>query len=170
MERIFPIRQDSTRGVTDQCSPCVYIVETLEHDGSPPVVRSEARAIVSRHMLDSEAVRVSKGCLLAQDLGIALRRVGSCERLTFTNPGERKLDAWLDANAFVTWQVSDRPWELEAEVLRSDVPLPLNIRDNPCAAHTSRLSEIRRRAVATALTLPVVADNGGPRRSPVETP
>lgn len=57
--------------------------------------------------------------------------------MTFTNPGEQALDAWMDANAFVTWQASERPWEIERRILASGTPLPLNIRDNPCVAHTS---------------------------------
>lgn len=113
-------------------------------------------------------LRKTLGCLLADDLGFSLRRVGSGERLTFTNPGERVLDEWLAENALVTWVVAERPWEKERQVLKSGVPLPLNIRDNPCAAHTELLSGVRRRAVAAALALPVVADNGGARRVRLE--
>lgn len=84
--------------------------------------------------------------------------------MTFTNPGEQALDAWMDANAFVTWQASERPWEIERRILASGTPLPLNIRDNPCVAHTERVRNIRRAAVADAFLSPIVSDNGGPRR------
>jgi hypothetical protein len=67
-------------------------------------------------------------------------------------------------NAFVTWYVCDQPWLLEREILTSGLLLPLNIRDNPCEAHTAVVRAARRAAVADALNLPIVTDNGGPRR------
>ena len=104
------------------------------------------------------------GCLLAGELGIALRRVGSGGRLTFTNPGEQVLDQWMATNAFVAWRAMDRPWEAERELLASGLVLPLNLRDNPSATHTSYLSGVRAQARLAALGLPVLADSGGPRR------
>ncbi|MGH6963812.1 MAG: GIY-YIG nuclease family protein [Phenylobacterium sp.] len=138
-------------------------------NGRPPS-RSTLRQRLRTHYAGNAAgstLRKTLGCLLTSELGYPLRRVGSGDRLTFTNPGEQALDSWLEANAFVTWVVSDRPWEVERQVLLSGIPLPLNIRDNPCAAHTEHLGGVRRRAVAAALALPVVADNGGARRLPV---
>lgn len=70
-------------------------------------------------------------------------------------------------NAFVTWHVCDQPWELEREILASGLPLPLNIRDNPCEAHTAVVRAVRRAAVEAAHKLPIVTDNGGPRRGVV---
>lgn len=133
--------------------------------------RSNLRQRLRTHYAGNAAgstLRKTLGCLLEDDLGFALRRVGSGERLTFTNPGERLLDTWLEENALVTWVVSERPWEVEREVLRSGVPLPLNIRDNPCPAHTELLSGVRRRAVAAALALPIIGDGGGARRARME--
>jgi hypothetical protein len=96
-------------------------------------------------------------------LDIALRRVGSGDRFTFTNPGEQLLDQWMDANAFVTWIAADNPWLVEKEILRSQLPLPLNVRDNNSDVHTSVIKEVRARAIAQARALPIVADSGGPR-------
>lgn len=109
-------------------------------------------------------LRLTLGCLLGDDLGLRLRRVGSTHRLTFTNPGEQALDHWMAEHAFVSWHVVERAWEAEREILGSSLPLPLNLADNPSAAHTSFLGEARRRARLAALELPALADSGGPRR------
>lgn len=109
-------------------------------------------------------LRKTLGCLLASETGFPLRRVGSGQRQTFTNPGEQGLDTWMSENAYVTWHPCDRPWVVERKILASGLPLPLNIRDNPCEAHTLVVRAVRREAVAAALELPIVTDNGGPRR------
>lgn len=112
---------------------------------------------------EGSTLRKTLGCLLASETGFSLRRVGTGSRQTFTNPGEQALDAWMRENAFVTWLACDRPWEVERAILRSGPPLPLNIRDNPCEAHTALVKAVRREAVATALQLPIVSDSGGLR-------
>ncbi len=48
-------------------------------------------------------------CLLADELGIQLRRVGSGRRRTFAD-GEQVLSEWMAENAFVSWVVRERPW------------------------------------------------------------
>ena len=113
---------------------------------------------------EGSTLRKTLGCLLGPDLGIALRRVGSGTRYTFTNPGEQALDAWMQENALVGWLETDRPWELERSILQSGLPLPLNVRDNPSVLHTSVITSIRRAAVRDADGLPIIADGGGPRR------
>jgi hypothetical protein len=113
---------------------------------------------------EGSTLRKTLGCLLAAETGFPLRRVGSGTRQTFTNPGEQALDDWMDENALVTWLVTDSAWELERRILHSGLPLPLNLRDNPCQAHTSFLKSVRSNAAAGALQLPVVGDSGGPRR------
>jgi hypothetical protein len=112
---------------------------------------------------EGSTLRKTLGCLLAQQTGFPLRRVGSGNRQTFTNPGEQALDTWMSENAFVAWHACDRPWELEREILASGLPLPLNIRDNPCEAHTAVVRAVRRAAVAAALDEPIVTDSGGAR-------
>jgi len=56
--------------------------------------------------------------MLADRLGIELRRVGSGGRLTFTD-GEPVLSRWMAANALVSWEASDRPWEVEDALIDS---------------------------------------------------
>jgi hypothetical protein len=109
-------------------------------------------------------LRKTLGCLLSERLAIGLRRVGSGERLTLTNPGEQVLDDWMSENAFVTWQVTPQPWTLERSILASGLPLPLNIRDNPCVAHAGFLQGVRGLAVRAALAADVIPDGWGPRR------
>jgi hypothetical protein len=53
---------------------------------------------------------------LAGQLGIQLRRVGSGRRKTFAD-GEQLLSAWMSQNAFVSWVIRERPWELEQDLL-----------------------------------------------------
>jgi hypothetical protein len=113
---------------------------------------------------EGSTLRKTLGCLLALETGFPLTRVGSGIRQTFTNPGEQALDAWMSENAFVAWHACDQPWEVEREILGSGLPLPLNIRDNPCEAHTAVVRAVRRAAVAAALDAPIVTDSGGARR------
>ncbi len=112
-------------------------------------------------------MRLTLGCLLAEELGIALRRVGSGGRYTFTNPGECRLDEWMSQHALVTWIEADRPWELEREILASGLALPLNIHGREQTESASRLSAIRSEARRRANEMPVVPDRGGPRRPSV---
>jgi hypothetical protein len=55
---------------------------------------------------------------------------------------------------------------VEGEILASGLPLPLNIAGNPCVAHSEYVSPLRRAARLDADRLPVISDNGGPRRLP----
>ena len=129
--------------------------------------RSNIRRRLQTHYAGNASgstLRLTLGCLLASKLGIGLRRVGSGGRYTFTNPGEQVLDTWLAANAFVGWHTCESPWQVEKMILSSGLPLPLNIADNPCAAHKAHLSPIRRAARVTADKLDVIADNGGARK------
>ena len=109
-------------------------------------------------------LRLTLGCLLAVRLGITLRRVGSGKTRTFTNPGEQALDAWMARHAKVVWVAMERPWDLEAQLIRA-LSLPLNIMDNEAHAFCARLRGLRRETLARALEMPV-ADRGG-RRSAV---
>ena len=70
-------------------------------------------------------------------------------------------DRWLATHAHVAFTAFDRPWEVEARLLKM-ISLPLNISGNAahsCAADLSRLRAISRREAAV---LPVVADSGDP--------
>lgn len=97
---------------------------------------------------------LSLGCLLGKRLGIQLRRVGSGKRMTFSE-GEKRLDAWLDKNAFVAWRVQRQPWLLEEELIAS-LSLPLNLDGNDRHPFASVLAAIRREAKAAAKLLSVL--------------
>jgi hypothetical protein len=136
--------------------------------------RAPSRSTIKRRLqthfggnASGSTLRLTLGCLLRHQLNIDLRRVGSTGRYTFTNPGEQQLDDWMAAYAFVTWHTCERPWEIEDAILRGGLPLPLNIADNPCLAHTGYLSPIRREARIRANQHPVIKDNGGPRKRAV---
>ena len=94
---------------------------------------------------------------LCKGLAPTERRAGSGKRMTFTNAGERWLDAWMLENAFVTWLEHEEPWLLENELLRT-VSLPLNLKGNRHHHFATQLSGLRRRANAYARELPIVND------------
>jgi hypothetical protein len=131
---------------------------------SRQTVRSRLRTHYSGNA-EGSTLRLTLGTLLADELGITLRRVGSGGRYTFTNPGECVLDDWLARNAFVTWVAPEKPWEVERQVLGSGLALPLNIHGNPRAHLTKTLSAARSAAKRRANELPIVSDSGGPRRA-----
>ena len=108
-------------------------------------------------------LRRTLGCLLGPQLGIQLRKVGSGGRYTFTNPGEQKLDAWIQQHAFVTWVETEVPWELETHMLSSGPRLPLNLDNNPWAEAVALVKAVRLKARQLADELEIVVDSGGPR-------
>lgn len=104
---------------------------------------------------EGSTLRLSLGCLLADELGIELRRVGSGHRLTFST-GEAVLSQWLEGNARVAWHVcAEKPWQLEEELI-SKLNLPLNLDMNTDNPFHSILTEVRRAAKAEARVLPIV--------------
>jgi hypothetical protein len=109
-------------------------------------------------------LRLTLGCLLADKLGIKLTRVGSGGRYTFTNPGEIKLDAWMEKNALVCWLEHPRPWQLLEEHLLKTLSLPLNIQGNDHNAFVTTLRVCRHAARVAAEAAECVPDSGGPRR------
>ena len=135
-------------------------------NGRPPS-RSHIHKRLRTHFGGNAAgstLRLTLGCLLEQEIGTVLQRVGTSSRLTFTNPGEQLLDGWLHRHARVVWAEHPTPWEPEHQLLASGLPLPLNIDKNPCKAFTTRLSALRKAARQHAETLPLIGDSGGPRR------
>ena len=66
--------------------------------------------------------------------GIRLRRVGSGNRLTFVK-GEQVLWAWMAENAYVSWVVRERLWELEDELI-AELDFPLNLHGNSPSGST----------------------------------
>jgi hypothetical protein len=79
-------------------------------NGRPPS-RQNLGTCLRYHMrgnAEGSTLRPSLGCLLSEELGLKLRRVGSGNRLTFCD-GEKLLSEWLAENAFVTWEVTPDP-------------------------------------------------------------
>ena len=104
---------------------------------------------------EGSTLRLTLGCLLSDELGLKLRRVGSGNRLTFYD-GEKRLSEWLAENASVVKEATPEPCLLE-HALISAVPLPLNLDQNASHAFCSTLTVIRRAARDAARVLPVVS-------------
>jgi hypothetical protein len=107
---------------------------------------------------EGSTLRKTLGCLLADELGIQLRRVGSGSRMTFGG-GEQALSGWMAENAFVSWVVREAPWEFEDDVIVG-LDLPLNLKGNQHNPFHLVLTGVRARCVAEARTLPVLANDG----------
>lgn len=125
-------------------------------DGKPPS-RQTLRSRIHKHYrgnASGSTLRLTLGCLLAEKLGIELRRVGSRQRRTFSQ-GERLLSAWMEANALVCWAECNEPWIVEEQLIRTISP-PLNLDQNACHAFRSVLKVIRKEAADRARELPVV--------------
>jgi hypothetical protein len=130
-----------------------------------PPSKGNLRSRLRHHFAGNAAgstLRKTLGCLLSPTLKIELRRVGSGERQTFTNPGERTLDKWIQQHAKVAWSTIESPWLAEDRFL-AKMPLPLNL-DGNIHPFRPKLVAIRKAAVAVALGAGVIVDNGGPRR------
>jgi hypothetical protein len=103
---------------------------------------------------EGSTLRLTLGCLLSDELGIELRRVGSGKRMTFGS-GEDELTRWMAENALVAWQVCPEPWTLEEHLIRT-VALPLNLDQNRDHPFHGKLSSLRSACKARARTLPSV--------------
>lgn len=102
---------------------------------------------------DGSTLRLSLGCLLADQLGIELRRVGAENRFTFSTEGEESLSQWIEENARVVWHVCEEPWKLEEELIAA-ADLPLNLAKNPNGFKL--LSELRRAAKVKARAMTIL--------------
>jgi hypothetical protein len=129
-------------------------------NGRAPSKGQLRQRIVTHYAGNAEGstLRKTLGCLLAPDLGIQLRRVGSGSRRTFVD-GEQTLSRWMADHALVSFVPHGLPWELEDELIAT-LDLPLNLDGNSRNAFHVQLTEVRKRAVATANELPVVPNPG----------
>jgi hypothetical protein len=107
---------------------------------------------------EGSTLRLTLGVLLAEPSGFPLRRVGSGKRMTFTHLGEQWLDAWMEANAFVTWVEHPEPWAVEAGVF-ARLSLPLNLQDNEHHAFHALLSAKRAEAKRRAAKEPIASEH-----------
>src|SRR5215469_9061780 len=117
---------------------------------------------------EGSTLRKTLGCLLADELGIQLRRVGSGNRMSFAE-GEQALSAWMAKNAYVSWVAREWPWELEDELIAT-LDLPLNLQGNPHNQFHPVLTGVRARCVAQAKALRVVPNPGIGGGRKVRTP
>ena len=99
-------------------------------------------------------LRLTLGSLLAEQLGIQLRRVGSGQRLTFSE-GETALSEWMSAHARVCWVTTASPWFLESRLIE-ELTLPLNLDQNKRSGFHQQLSALRAQQRASARDLPVI--------------
>jgi hypothetical protein len=128
-------------------------------NGKPPSRQRLANRIRYHFTGNAEGstLRLTLGCLLADMLGIELRRVGSGKRMHF-GPGEARLSEWMGKNAEVVWTQHAAPWELEAELI-AELSLPLNLAQNVRHPFHPALSEIRQAAKVRARNLPIGHDS-----------
>jgi len=110
-----------------------------------PASRQTLRTRVRYHYRGNAAgstLRLTLGVLLADQLGIALRRVGSTgNRLTFSD-GEAALSKWLAEHARVCWAVDLQPWVVESQLI-NEVVLPLNVDQNVHSGFHAQLTAAR---------------------------
>lgn len=100
---------------------------------SPSNARSKGslRSRIKGHLLGNAAsstLRLSLGSLLAAELDLRPSLFGSRRRVTF-GEDEKRLDVWLEANAFVTWIEQCNPWKFEPQLIERIQPA-LNIDHN----------------------------------------
>jgi len=93
---------------------------------------------------------------------LAVRRVGSGNRLTLTHMGEQWPDRWMAQHARVCWVEHPQPWELEDALLRQ-IALPLDLQGNKHHPFHAKLTARRQAAKAAARELPVAAEGNQQR-------
>lgn len=124
-------------------------------NGRPPSKQTVKTRVRYHYTGNAEGstLRLTLGVLLAEELGIELRRVGSGTRHTFST-GEQRLSEWMGEHAFVTVTEHPEPWVLEEQLI-TEWSLPLNLDQN---SHPFRsvLSAMRSAAKQRAKDLPVL--------------
>ena len=122
--------------------------------GSKQTLRSRVRYHYRGNAYGS-TLRLTLGVLLADELGIGLRRVGSTgNRLTFSD-GEAVLSDWMAEHARVCWVQDRQPWLAETQLIEG-VDLPLNLAQNAHGSFHAQLSHARARQRELARSLPVL--------------
>ncbi|MGV9678746.1 GIY-YIG nuclease family protein [Nocardia sp. NPDC003482] len=136
-------------------------------NGRPPS-RQHLRKRIATHYAGNAAgstLRLTLGCLLADELGIELRRYGSGRRFHF-GTGEALLSKWMHTNALVSWITAPKPWQIEDELIAC-LDVPLNLQGNRHNAFHPRLTAIRKAARVRAAALEVLPNPGrGGKYSP----
>ena len=104
---------------------------------------------------EGSTLRLTLGCLLRDELGTELRRVGSGRRMTFGD-AESELSSWMRDKARVVWHECAEPWILEDALIHRP-SLPLNLHGNDAHPFQATLTRIRAEAKTRARELPVVS-------------
>lgn len=95
-------------------------------------------------------LRKTLGCLLSEQLGIRMQKVGnSGNRIHFAG-GEDVLSEWMAENAYVTWAIVERPWEIEDQLI-CQLNLPLNLKGNKQHPFHPILSSVRKKCLQMAM-------------------
>jgi len=125
---------------------------------STPDLRKRIRYHFGGGSADAEGstLRKTLGVLLADELGIELRRVGSGARRTFAG-GEPALTQWMAEHVVVSWIVRNEPWHFERRLIAA-LDVPLNVRDNERNKFHTELKRLRRAAVLKANKSRVLAE------------
>lgn len=126
-------------------------------NGKPPSSQNLRQRILYHYGGNAEGstLRKTLGVLLADELGIELRRIGSGRRHTFGRHGEAVLTEWMANNILVSWVVHPQPWLLEKQLIDT-LDLPLNLQDNKHNAFHADLTKRRAEAEKKARDLPVL--------------
>jgi len=118
-----------------------------------PASKSHLRRRIETHYTgnaEGSTLRKTLGCLLAGELGIQLRRMGSGSRPTF-GYGEQTLSTWMAEHAFVSVIGRERGWELENHLIAT-LDVPLNLEGNRGNAFHSELTQVRAPAGSSGWT------------------
>jgi hypothetical protein len=140
-----------------RCSMWAFHPSGHQRAGGPQAGRrsAPASATTTAATPPGRPLRLTLGSLLADELGISLRRVGTAGgRLTF-GAGEAVLSDWMAEHACVCWTVDPEPWQKEAQMLR-DVDLPLNLDQNAHSGFHASLKQARARQRELARSLPAL--------------
>ena len=123
--------------------------------------RQTIRSRIKYHFRGNAAgstLRLTLGCLLADELGLELRRTGSGTKRHF-HQGEWVLSDWMAEHALVSWIEHSEPWVIEDELI-ANLDLPLNLMGNRRHAFHQTLSSARAASARRAESLPVLPNVG----------
>ena len=84
--------------------------------------------IIRNHLggtIRNSTLRRSLASLLASEIGLDIKRSGKHQSMT--RDDETKLNRWIANHAALSFSTHEAPWDAEETLLRSQLPLPLNI-------------------------------------------
>ncbi len=160
--RIVPANIDTSRCVRRDGLTLLYTGISPKRppaNGRSPSSQNLRQRITYHYSGNAEGstLRKTLGVLLADELGIELRRVGSGRRRTFGRHGEAVLTDWMADNMLVSWVAHPQPWLLEKELIAT-LDLPLNLQENKHNAFHADLTRHTAEAEKKARDLPVLSE------------